>query len=319
MRNILFLTLTKFWNGNCMLSLIRFAFSWASRVNRRRRFLRGHGISIIIPFRRSKKHVRQHENFQWIKKYWKCQLPGAQIIRGRDKSWRLPFSKSAAVNAATAKATGDIFVIADVDCYIDADVVLFCAEEIRRARRRRQRLWYVPYRKFFRLTDAASRRVLNSDPCCPYQFPTPPHQCDEDSTGYGHHNRHHRWSGSRRGHWYGAMIQIMPREAFYYVGGWDCRFRGWGGEDHSAMRAMDMLYWRHKTTPNQVLHLWHPMLSQSGVSSFVEWKDRLWDNQTKAGSNGRLAGRYSAAFGDVKKMRALVDEAKQRDAFISCG
>jgi hypothetical protein len=104
------------------------------------------------------------------------------------------------------------------------------------------------------------------------------------------------------------MIQIMPREAFYYVGGWDCRFRGWGGEDHSAMRAMDMLYWRHKTTPNQVLHLWHPMISKSGVAPWVEWKDRLWDNQPRAGTNGRLAARYSAAFGDVEKMRALVAE-----------
>ncbi len=105
------------------------------------------------------------------------------------------------------------------------------------------------------------------------------------------------------------MIQVMPHEAFRAVGRWDCRFRGWGGEDHSAMRAMDMLYWRHKTTPNQVLHLWHPMLSKFGVSSWVQWKDRLWDNQIKAGTNGILATRYSNAFGDVKKMRALVDES----------
>jgi hypothetical protein len=42
----------------------------------------------------------------------------------------------------------------------------------------------------------------------------------------------------------------------------------------------------------------------------VEWKDRLWDKQLSAGSNGRLAARYSAAFGDSKRMRALVDEPK---------
>jgi hypothetical protein len=104
------------------------------------------------------------------------------------------------------------------------------------------------------------------------------------------------------------MIQIMPREAFEDMGGWDCRFRGWGGEDHSAMRAMDTLYCRHKTTPNQVLHLWHPMISKSGTAPWVDWIDRLWENQPIAGNNGALATRYSNAFGDVKKMRALVDE-----------
>lgn len=296
-----------------------------------RRAKKGYGLSIIIPFRRSKKHPRQNENFRWVKKYWKCQLPGAQIIVGKDVScWsrRTPFSKSLAINTAVRKARGDIFVITDADCYIDADVVLFCSEEIRRARRRRLCLWFVPYRKFFRLTDEASRRVLKSDPCCPYQFPSPPHECDEDSTGmdkhHAHHHRHHHhhhqchWSGStRRGHWYGAMIQIMPREAFKQVGGWDVRFKGWGGEDHSAMRAMDTLYCRHKTTPNQVLHLWHPMMGKCGLVKWIDWKYRLWDNQEKAGNNGNLAGRYSRAFGDVKKMRALVDES--RDKFISLG
>ncbi len=301
-----FMMLSRFWKKNCIIS---------------RRFRKGYGLSIIIPFRRSKKYGRQDENFQWVKQYWKCQLPGAEIIRGKDWIWHRPFSKSAAVNMGARKAKGDIFVIADVDCYIDTDVVLHCAEEIRRARKRRQRLWFVPYRKFFRLTDAAARRVLDSDPCVPYRFPTPPDPRDEDSTGYGrrhhHHHPRHCWSGSRRGHWYGAMIQIMPREAFGAVGGWDCRFRGWGGEDHSAMRAMDMLYWRHKTTPNQVLHLWHPMLSKAGgTEPWVEWKDRLWDGQPVAGNNGRLATRYSNAFGDVRKMRALVEESQ--DHFIAC-
>jgi hypothetical protein len=104
------------------------------------------------------------------------------------------------------------------------------------------------------------------------------------------------------------MIQIVPREALEIVGGWDPRFRGWGGEDHSAMRATDTLYWKHKTTRNQVLHLWHPMLSKTGLSYWVPWSKRIWENQPSAGSNGRLASRYSQAFGDIKKMKALVNE-----------
>ena len=79
------------------------------------------------------------------------------------------------------------------------------------------------------------------------------------------------------------MIQIMPSEAFWEVGGWDERFRGWGGEDHAAMRATDTLYWRHKTMPVQVLHLWHPMISPDGTSDWVHWRERVWANQTRVG------------------------------------
>jgi hypothetical protein len=43
-------------------------------------------------------------------------------------------------------------------------------------------------------------------------------------------------------HRYGVLIQILPREAIEIIGGWDERFRGWGGEDHATVRATDTLY-----------------------------------------------------------------------------
>lgn len=262
---------------------------------------RGHGISIIIPFRESRMYPRQRENFKWLKKYWKKQLPGAQIIVGRDRCEDLSFSKSAAVNDGVSRATGDILVIVDADGYISIEAVLYCAKEIRRAREEDHRLWYVPYRHFYRLTEQASDRVLASSPCDPYLFPTPP--CPEDIQS-------RLGSGEGRGHWFGALIQIVPREAFDRVGGWDERFRGWGGEDHSIMRATDTLYWRHKTLPGQVLHLWHPMFSDEGTGDWFPWSKRLWDDQEKAGNNFKLAARYSAANGDRERMQALVDEGK---------
>lgn len=260
---------------------------------------RGEGISVIIPFRSSHNYPRQDRNFRWLKKYYAYQLPGAEVIVGHDHRTDLSFSKSAAVNDGVRKSTGDILVIVDADGYVPIEAILFCAHEIRRARSRGHRLWYVPYRQFYRLTHHASLRVLNSSPRHPYQFPTPPDKCDIQNT-----------SGSGHGHWYGALVQIVPREAFDCVGGWDHRFRGWGGEDHSIMRATDTLYCHHKTLPGQVLHLWHPMLGTDGVDSWVEWKDRLWDNQDTSGTNNRLATRYSKANGDVARMRALVDEGQ---------
>jgi glycosyltransferase involved in cell wall biosynthesis len=214
---------------------------------------------------------------------------------------RVPFSKSVAVNDAARKAKGDVFVIVDADGYVSADAVLHCAKQIREARSKKQRLWYVPYRQFYRLTEDATKRILERNPNDPYVYTTPPKdQCILDTDP----------SGSQHGHWYGAMIQIMSREAFDEVGGWDPRFRGWGGEDHAAMRAMDTLYWRHKTMPIHVLHMWHPMISPEGISAWVDWKYRMWQGQTKVCMNEGLSGRYYGANGDPGRMRKLVNEWK---------
>jgi len=264
---------------------------------------KGEGISILVPFSIRNHKSQRAKNWRWLKKYWKSQLPKAEIIVGIDpvsaKNPSIPFSKSCAVNEAASRAHGDIFVIVDADGYIAINAVLTCAEKIRKAIRRGHRLWFIPYRQFYRLNEKASARVLRSEPCQPYCFPTPPPQnCLQESTG------------SQHGHWFGALIQIVPREAFYEVGGWDPRFRGWGGEDHAIARATDTLYWMHKTLPGQVLHLWHPMISPDGQSPYVGWKSRMWDNQTVLGNNDDLAGKYYGAGGHPKRMRKLVDEGR---------
>jgi Glycosyltransferase like family 2 len=262
---------------------------------------RGHGISILIPFRANADQLQRLKNVVWLKRYWKAQLPGAEIIIGKDpQNHNAPFSKSVAVNDAARKAKGDIFVIVDADGYISVDAVLNCVKEIRDARKRGRKLWFVPYRKFYRLTEAASHSLLQSDPKNPLEFSEPLTQDfvlgDTDPTV---------------GHWYGAMIQICPREAFDAVGGWDERFRGWGGEDHAAMRAMDTLYGLHMTLPGHVLHVWHPQIGPEGTKAQVHWKDRMWAGQDEPGVNDKLAGRYYGAYRNPEKMRKLVDEGKE--------
>lgn len=262
---------------------------------------RGNGISIIIPLRCDDKNSRRYKNFEWNMRYWKAQLPGAELIVGEDKDLDLIFSKAAAVNEGVSRATGDVLVIVDADGYVESSAVLTCARRIRNARRRGHRLWFIPYRRFYRLTDLASQRVLDSESLNPWHFSVPPDPNDIQNV-----------SGSHHGHWFGAMIQIWPREAFDEVGGWDERFRGWGGEDHSAMRACDTLYWPHKTLPGQVLHLWHPMLSSTGTDSWVHWNRRIWDKQTDSGANDELNSRYYGANGDRVRMRKLVDEGRKK-------
>jgi glycosyltransferase involved in cell wall biosynthesis len=260
---------------------------------------RGRGISIIIPFRSPNKGNQRVKNLEWLMRYWKTQLPGAEIIIGEDPEPDKPFSKSAAVNNGVEKSTGDVLVIVDADGYISPDSVLHCAKEIRHAIKRGQHLWFIPYRQFYRLTEEASRLLLASNPKRPVDFTEPVHPAhvlqDTDPTV---------------GHWYGAMIQIMPREAFDCVGCWDERFIGWGGEDHAAMRAMDTLYSLHKTLPGQVLHVWHPQIGPQGSATQVHWKDRMWEGQASPQANDILSGRYYDAYRNVEKMQKLVNEAK---------
>ena len=271
------------------MRLIQRLWIWLVGLFHRKSKLRGYGISLLVPFKAD--NARRAETWEWLSAYWVTELPGAELIIGT--SDHVPFCKTEAVNSAAAKATGDVVVILDADCYVSGDVIVGAANDIRDARQEGKKLWFVPYRFFYRLSDANSRSLMSMDPKQPPRyFAAPPDYQLSDMASYTKVNR---------GHWYGALIQILPREAFDLVGGMDERFAGWGGEDVSFMHVVDTLYGKHKTTQNGVIHLWHP-------SKGANVKTREWEGQRGPNANGRLAWRYSLAVGDRGKMQALVDE-----------
>lgn len=252
----------------------------------RRRYRRGRGITLLVPFRSDGEH--RARVWDWLRAYWDYELPGAEIVMG--ENFATPFCKTAAVNDAASRGHGDIIVILDADCYLPGNVILNCAKRIRAARRRGRKLWFIPYRHFYRLTQGATAEILATDPDCPPTIEDPPP----------------RWMvedpiNSSYGHWFGALIQIMPRKAFDLAGGMDERFCGWGGEDVSFMTAVDTLYARHRTTPNGVFHLWHPHI---GTEHF----ERMWDGQKEPGNNNELSTRYAQARARTGRMLRLTRE-----------
>jgi hypothetical protein len=254
---------------------------------RRRSKRLGAGITLLVPFR-SDEGIRA-ETWAWLREYWRWELPHAEIVEGHNEE--TPFCKTAAVNEAARIATGDVFVIMDADCYIDGKVLIDCAKRIRRARKYGGKLWFIPYRRFFRLTESVSRAILESDPRYPLHLTDPPPLEDLLSN-----------KGTSNGHWFGALIQVMPAEAFYAAGGMDERFAGWGGEDIAFMRAVDTMYTKHRTTDNGVFHLWHPR-SEAG-----DGYHRLWPGQTRSHThwNDVLTRKYFKAYGDRRAMRRLL-------------
>lgn len=247
-----------------------------------------HRISVLVPF--SSSDARRHKTQLWLESYYRDHLPAGTefIVAGDDHT---PFRKTCAVNNAFHHASGDIIVILDADCYMDASDITVAANNIRVARSHKERLWYVPYRRFYRLTEAASNAVLRSNPSHPLFYGDPPPIADYEKQTQNQ---------TSVGHWWGALVQIMPREAFLAAGGMDERFAGWGGEDISFMHAVDTLYGPHKTLNTAVFHLWHTVLPG-------RWKGtRAWEGQDELEANDWLTGKYESARGDFETMKRLV-------------
>lgn len=245
-------------------------------------------LSLLIPYRKSDK--QRDLVLKWLLKYWKAELPDAEIIIGRSKS--KIFSKTEAFNDAARKSTGKVLVLLDADAYISGKVLDRAATRI--LDELDNHLWYVPYRKLYRLNRFATNLIIYSDPANPFRVPSPPPknylEDNGDKAGYGHR--------------YGAMVMEFPREAFDILGGFDERFKGWGGEDVAILRALDTLYGKHKITNNDVLHLHHPVIGKN-------YKDRMWKGQQKQ-LNSELASKYNRATRNPSKMRELVEEGKKK-------
>lgn len=241
-------------------------------------------ISLLFPF--STNDPVRKATFRWLLKYWAHELPDAEIIIGR--SGGKPFCKGKALNNAARKATGKVLVIIDADTYMPGSVINYCADRI--LEDLNDHLWFVPYRHLYRLNKKITEKILASDPTDPLRIPSPPPPDYIDGDKFN----------NKYGHRYGAMVMIFPREALDVLGCFDERFKGWGGEDIALLRALDTLYGKHKTTKNDVLHLWHPFIGDKLTT-------RVWPGQDEPQPNKRLAMAYHRASRHPTKMRELVD------------
>lgn len=242
-------------------------------------------ISILIPF--SSKDPVRIAHFKWLLKYWKYELPDAEVIIGISKS--KVFCKGEALNNAAKQSRGKVLVIMDADAYIPGEVIDRCADKI--LEELDNHLWLIPYRHLYRLRKDITELIIESDPANPLRIPQhPPKELTENNRDI-----------SKYGHRFGAMCQMFPREAYNVLGCFDERFQGWGGEDIALVRALDTLWGKHKTTKNDILHLWHPYIGW-------DYNSRRWPGQKSAGGNSELANAYNRATRHPSKMRRLVDE-----------
>lgn len=239
-------------------------------------------ISLLVPFRDD--DGTRTRPWAWLERYYKHVLPQAELIVGTDDG--VPFSKAVAVNNAAMNASGDIFVVLDSDALIDGDVLKSCAEEMRETT---LPLWFIPFGTLFRMTQEWTELALATDPEDGY--PPPIWLMDRDDS---YEDMLHRAPG---------LVHVVSREMWFDVGGYDPRFRGWGGEDTAFVNTLSALHAEPKRTQAPLIHLWH---DRPGSGSA---RTRTWVGQ-EGRANMELRAEYTAAIGNKQAMRALVNQHK---------
>lgn len=232
-------------------------------------------LSFLIPFRDADGTRTQPKD--WILARWQHHYPEAEFIVEPDDGVD-PFNKSLAVNAAAKKATGDVFAILDADTWIEQRWMTEGLGQIERTGR-----WVIPARRSLRLTRDFSDTVMQTQP-------------HEDLPPIINRRSTVEQAGLVAG-----FLHLVPRKAFEAVGGMDERFRGWGGEDTSFMRALDVVHGKHIQGHGVVVSLWHERPRQHG---------RIWLGQTAEHNQRRveLGHRYTVAGFRKERMIALLAE-----------
>jgi len=89
-----------------------------------------------------------------------------------------------------------------------------------------------------------------------------------------------------------SRVNAIPVELFTDLGGYDERYRGWGWEDSSFIRAHEVLYGGVLTVPGCSWHLWHPLsLSKAARTQDYQGGRALCNRYIEAVKGGPAAVR----------------------------
>jgi len=214
--------------------------------------------------------------WDWVRRYWALQV-GLPIFEGWHDEDEGPFNRSAAINRASAEA-GDW----DVAVVIDADVVLYhkmVTGAIDKAVRTGGPV--LAYTERHQLTQQGSPHVLASDPGRVDLRAAP--------------RTWRRWTRARlRGAC--SSANVVTRELWEAVGGFDEGFVGWGYEDIAFRVACETMSGEEMfKIPGVLFHIWHTVSSGNQPTSPTML------------ANKERCDRYLAARWDPEAMRNLLD------------
>lgn len=226
-------------------------------------------VSILIPYQ-ADNGVRD-KNLKWIKKFYKKNFPKIEICIGI--STGEIFNRSQAINLAARQATRDIFVIADGDIFYDPAIIIDSITHLKND------TWIIPFQKIIRISKHNTKRLRKCKPFWPLE-------CEVTDFETIHTSKSNYLGG----------INIISRNKFMTVGGFDERFVGWGGEDDAFTCAVNTLCGYYTRLDHTIYHLWHPRVG--------------YKRNPNRANNLNLRELYYQANEDKEKMMKLISDFK---------
>lgn len=192
-------------------------------------------VSILVPHRNGEFY--RDRNWKYLKKIYEHLIPDAEICLGDTSS--IPYSKSEAVNNAFKKSTREILIIMDSDILIDIESLNTAISIVDKYK------FILPYNKLVRLDEKSTEKILNKE-----MFNIE----DIDINNNSIIKEESRMVGG---------IYVTTKEVYKNIGGFDERFRGWGGEDDAVLSCVKYIYGKYHRLDNILYHLYHTRQHQS--------------------------------------------------------
>lgn len=185
-------------------------------------------VSVIIPISLNDKN--RAPLFRWVKGFYEKMLPDVELCIGAFNN--KPFSKAKAVNYAAKKAKRDVLVITDADIFYDPLLLKLSIDQLN------SHPWIIPFNNVLNIDKESTFNLLKTEP----QWPIP--------ISLQTHPRPH-------GPHLKGGVNIVPRQHFESIHGFDERFIGWGGEDDAFTASLTHLCGHYKRMEGTIYHLWH--------------------------------------------------------------
>jgi predicted glycosyltransferase involved in capsule biosynthesis len=223
-----------------------------------------HKLSALIPYKPDK--GRRDYLWSFVRQRYEQLLPQVELCIGYDDSEL--FCRAKAINEAAKKATGDIFMLTDIDLVFDPGLIDQILQTIQLYP------WIIPFSNVSRLTKEVTDRFMAEGlQLNEIRLRKEDVEFSKIVTG--------------------AYINVMPRSGFEAVGGLDERFKGYGFEDVALAFSLETICGKHCRLEGTIYHLWHAPAS-------------LYHKNYQFSRD--LCRQYKAAYRDVVQMKNLIRE-----------
>jgi predicted glycosyltransferase involved in capsule biosynthesis len=204
-------------------------------------------LSIIIPY----KYVNniRDKTFKFIYDYYQ-NFPNTEIIIGKDTTNNNGFNCSNAINNAVKQSKGEYLFIVGADTIIKPTAIDKALERLKKFP------FIIPYGYIHSLNQKISKKIIKGRDITFKEIERTSEKISiiPGTTVYTPKN---------------SGVQVMTREVFDQLGGYDERFTGWGWEDtYFCWKVINEIGDYPLLTDEYIYHLWHPRNKEKNTKEY---------------------------------------------------